>query len=236
MLPLPPIDEQRAIGAFLDQETERFDSLVAKIRLLIERLGEYRSALITRTVTRGLPRRGRPLSRRRSLAASQDPRVWRGLGEVPEHWEVKRLSLIGSFYQGRAAERQEDRGGGASAFGSASGTDDYLHPTSIRVSEGEFMNALGHPAKRVRPTFHPDSLVGDILFAKDSGETVGVKSASQLPYLIETACLLRLWLPRWIVLRSCHRIYDRDLPRLRSYLAVRVAVPIRKRTWCRRRV
>ena len=52
---LPTFDEQRAIVAFLDRETERIDALVEKKRLLIERLEEYRTALITRTVTRGLP-------------------------------------------------------------------------------------------------------------------------------------------------------------------------------------
>ena len=50
-LPLPPLDEQRAIAAYLDRETERIDALVAKKRLLIERLEEYRTALITAAVT-----------------------------------------------------------------------------------------------------------------------------------------------------------------------------------------
>ena len=54
LLPLPPLDEQRTIAAFLDGETERIDALVAKKRLLLERLAEYRTALITRTVTKGL--------------------------------------------------------------------------------------------------------------------------------------------------------------------------------------
>ena len=58
-LPLPPLDEQRAIAAFLDRETERIDALVAKKRMLIERLREYHTALITRTVTR---RRHGPLA------------------------------------------------------------------------------------------------------------------------------------------------------------------------------
>ena len=87
LLPLPPLDEQHAIAAYLDRETERIDALVAKKRLLIERLEEYRTALITRTVTRGLP----PEAAR---AAGHDPSPrlrpsgveW--LGEVPEHWEV----------------------------------------------------------------------------------------------------------------------------------------------------
>ena len=91
VLPIPPLDEQRAIAAFLDRETERIDSLVARKRLLIERLREYRTALITRTVTRGLP----PAAAR---AAGLDPSPglkpsgveW--LGDVPEHWAIGRFS------------------------------------------------------------------------------------------------------------------------------------------------
>jgi type I restriction enzyme S subunit len=76
----PPEPEQRAIAAFLDRETARIDALVAKKERLIELLQEQRTALITRAVTKGL-----------------DPNVpmkdsgveW--LGEIPAHWEVKRL-------------------------------------------------------------------------------------------------------------------------------------------------
>ena len=89
-LPLPPLDEQRAIAAFLDRETERIDALVAKKRLLIERLEEYRTALITRTVTRGLPPEA---ARAAGLDASPrlKPSGVEWLGEVPEHWEVKEI-------------------------------------------------------------------------------------------------------------------------------------------------
>ena len=90
---LPPLGEQRAIGAFLDRETERFDSLVAKMRLLIERLGEYRTALITRTVTRGLPAEAaRLVGLDPSPPLKPSGMDW--LGEVPEHWEVKRLKYL----------------------------------------------------------------------------------------------------------------------------------------------
>ncbi len=91
LLPLPPLDEQRAIAAYLDRETERIDTLVAKQGLLIERLAEYRTALITRTVTRGLPPKAA-----RAAGLDPAPRLkpsgveW--LGDVPEHWEVKRIS------------------------------------------------------------------------------------------------------------------------------------------------
>ena len=57
------------------------------MRLLIERLQEYRTALITRTVTRGLPS-----DAARAAGLDPSPRLkpsgveW--LGDVPEHWEV----------------------------------------------------------------------------------------------------------------------------------------------------
>lgn len=90
-IPLPPLDEQRDIAAFLNRETERIDSLIAKKRLLIERLQEYRTALITRTVTRGLPPEAA-----RAAGFDPSPRLkssgvdW--LGDVPEHWEISWFS------------------------------------------------------------------------------------------------------------------------------------------------
>ena len=48
---LPPPNEQRAIAAFLYQETARIDALIEKIRKSIELLCEYRTALITAAVT-----------------------------------------------------------------------------------------------------------------------------------------------------------------------------------------
>ena len=99
LLPLPPLDEQRAIAAYLDRETERIDALVAKKRLLIERLEEYRTALITRTVTRGLPPEAA-----RAAGLDPSPRLkpsgveW--LGEVPEHWDVRRLRTLADITTG----------------------------------------------------------------------------------------------------------------------------------------
>ncbi len=49
--PLPPRPEQRAIVAALDRETAKLDALAAKIRAIIGRLAEYRTALITAAVT-----------------------------------------------------------------------------------------------------------------------------------------------------------------------------------------
>jgi type I restriction enzyme S subunit len=48
---LPPLLEQCDISAFLDRETSKIDRLIAKIQESIDRLKEYRTALISAVVT-----------------------------------------------------------------------------------------------------------------------------------------------------------------------------------------
>lgn len=81
--PLPATAEQRAIAAFLDRETARIDALVAKKSRLVELLQEKRTALITRAVTKGLD----------ANAPMKDSGVeW--FGEIPAHWNLKKLKRI----------------------------------------------------------------------------------------------------------------------------------------------
>ena len=94
---IPPLDEQHAIAKYLDRGTERIDKLVAKHRLLIERLAEYRTALITRTVTQGLPPEAA-----RATGIDPSPQLkssgveW--LGDVPAHWEIRLLGHLASKF------------------------------------------------------------------------------------------------------------------------------------------
>ena len=81
---LPNKDEQKRIVSFLDTETARIDTLIAKQEKLIELLEEQRKSIISNAVTKGL----------NPNAPMKDSGVeW--LGEVPEHWEVTRLKNIG---------------------------------------------------------------------------------------------------------------------------------------------
>jgi len=50
-IPVPPNEEQRQIVTFLDRETAKIDALMAKEREAIEKLKEYRTALIAEAVT-----------------------------------------------------------------------------------------------------------------------------------------------------------------------------------------
>ena len=87
--PIPPLTEQCTIAAFLDRETEKIDSLVAKKKRLIELLQEKRTALISRVVTKGLD----------PNVPTKDSGVeW--LGEIPAYWEVKPLKRAVTFQRG----------------------------------------------------------------------------------------------------------------------------------------
>ncbi len=115
-VPFPSVPEQQAIAAFLDRETGRLDRLVGRKRELIERLKEKRTALISRTVTRGLPpgagkkypqitqiyadEKARASENLRSSAKSADqlpenpplkPSGLDWLGDIPAHWEAAQL-------------------------------------------------------------------------------------------------------------------------------------------------
>ena len=86
-IPVPPIQEQQAIVGFLEERLPSNDAAVDAATRAIERLQEYRTALITRTVTRGLPP-----DAARAAGLDPSPRLkpsgveW--LSDIPEHWEV----------------------------------------------------------------------------------------------------------------------------------------------------
>lgn len=120
-IPLPNPAEQRAIAAFLDRETGRVDRLVAKKRELIERLKEKRTALISRTVTRGLPAEAAATA---GLPANPPlkPSGLDWLGDIPVHWSVTKLKRICSVrgrigFRGYTTDDLVDAGEGALTLG-----------------------------------------------------------------------------------------------------------------------
>jgi type I restriction enzyme, S subunit len=108
----PSLPEQTAIADFLDRETGRIDKLVAKKRRLIELLREKRSALISRTVTSGLPAdAAREFGLEPHFRFKDSGIDW--LGEVPEGWEVKRLSYIAFLKSGENIISEQIAEGGS---------------------------------------------------------------------------------------------------------------------------
>ena len=82
-VPIPPFAEQTAIASFLDRETRKIDELVAEQRLLIELLKEKRQAVISHAVTKGL-----------NPQAPTKPSGIEWLGDVPKHWEGRKLRFL----------------------------------------------------------------------------------------------------------------------------------------------
>lgn len=92
---LPPPAEQSAIAAFLDRETAKIDALVEAQARLIELLKEKRQAVISHAVTKGLDR----------AAPMKDSGVeW--LGQVPAHWEVRKIKQIAQMESGHTPDRK----------------------------------------------------------------------------------------------------------------------------------
>ncbi len=82
-IPAPTIKEQKAIATFLDEKTAEIDSLIDETEKSIELLGEYRKAVISEVVTKGLDP---------SVPMKDSGIEW--IGEIPEHWEVKKFKYI----------------------------------------------------------------------------------------------------------------------------------------------
>lgn len=88
-IPVPDSVEQNTIANYLDHKTSQIDTLISKKEKLIELLKEERAAMINQAVTKGL-----------------DPNVpmkdsgieW--LGEIPVHWEVKKLKYVAVLKSG----------------------------------------------------------------------------------------------------------------------------------------
>lgn len=81
---LPPLDDQRAIADYLDQETAQIDALVAKQKEFIGLLRERRVGTVTRAVTKGLD--DRPILTDSGVTS---------LGSIPAHWSVKKVKHLG---------------------------------------------------------------------------------------------------------------------------------------------
>lgn len=148
----PPLPEQEAIAAWLDERTRRVDELVAAKQRLIDLLAEQRTALITHAVTKGL-----------NPAAPMQPSGIDWLGDVPGHWEVKRVRhLVSRIEQGWSPEADQREANddewavmraGCANGGSFDETDNKALPAGV----------LPDPSLEIRP--------GDLLMSRACGST-----------------------------------------------------------------
>jgi len=93
-IPVPPLETQKRIAAFLDEKTARIDALIAKKQALLERLAEKRQAIITQVVTKGL----------NAQAPMKDSGIdW--LGQIPAHWGKGNIRRFATMKTGHTPSR-----------------------------------------------------------------------------------------------------------------------------------
>lgn len=76
----PPIDEQRAIAAFLDAECAKIDSIIDDLEKQLEVLKKLKKSIITQAVIKGI-----------NTAVSMKDSGVEWIGQIPRHWSISRL-------------------------------------------------------------------------------------------------------------------------------------------------
>lgn len=95
-IPFPPLETQNTIVVYLDKKTGQIQDFIRKKEWLIELLEEERSRTIERLVTKGL---------NDNVNMKSSGNEW--IGDIPEHWQVKRLGAFGRFFKGGGISRAE---------------------------------------------------------------------------------------------------------------------------------
>jgi len=152
--PQPPPFEQAAIVRFLDWANGRLERAIRAKRKVIALLNEQKQAIIHRAVTRGLDP---------SVPLKPSGIPW--LGDIPQHWEVRRLRHL---IKGRLTY-------GANAAAEFTNLD---WPRYIRITDFRADGSLkANTFRSLPPKIARDYLVepGDILLAR-SGATAARRS------------------------------------------------------------
>lgn len=102
-LPLPPLPEQQRIADFLDTKCDILDRTIDAVSRQIEDLEKYKKALITKTVTKGICKKGEAERKMKNSGVE-----W--IGEVPEEWSVSKVKYNFSTFKkipGKESEKYE---------------------------------------------------------------------------------------------------------------------------------
>jgi type I restriction enzyme S subunit len=114
--PFPPIEEQIAIANFLDDKTTKIDQAIAIKQKQIELLKERKQIIIQEAVTRGL---------NENVKLKDSGVEW--IGEIPEHWEVRRFKFLCHITTG--SKNTEDK------------VDNGKYPFYVRSQKPERINS-----------------------------------------------------------------------------------------------
>lgn len=165
-IPLPQREEQATIVRFLDFVDRRIQYCIRAKQRLIILFKEYRKSIIHHAVTRGLDPSVRLM-----------PSGIESLGDIPRHWQVRRLAQIGTLFKGKGGNRQDDISTGIPCVRYG---DLY---TSHRYS---ILSSRAYVSESKYEQYTPIRF-GDIIFA-GSGETLDEIGKSAVNLMRSKAC------------------------------------------------
>lgn len=98
VVPIPPLAEQKQIATYLDARCSKIDGAIAQRKAIIEKLKEYKSAVITKAVTKGL---------NPDIEMKDSGIDW--IGKVPKHWICTVLKRYCKFKTGTTPSTKEEK-------------------------------------------------------------------------------------------------------------------------------
>lgn len=158
-IPFPSIAEQQAIADYLDTATAKIDEAIAQQQKMIDLLNERKQIIINNAVTRGL----------NPDAPMKDSGVdW--IGEIPEHWEIKKLKHVCQAFgrigfRGYSTTDLVDEGEGCIT----------LSPSNMRDGKMQYGKCTYLSWEKYEESPEIKVFNGDILFVK-TGSTYGKSS------------------------------------------------------------
>ena len=153
----PTLQEQQSIATYLDQKCSEIDELITLQEEMITKLQSYQQSVITEAVTKGLDK---------NIPLKDSGIEW--IGEIPEHWEVKRMKSIYNFGKGFNITKADlvDKGISVISYGqihSKLNTGTYIKDSLIKYVPEIFLE--NNNASLVKK--------GDIIFADTSEDLEG---------------------------------------------------------------
>lgn len=153
------LEEQTAIANYLDRKTAEIDELIADKKRLLELYKEEKIAIINHAITKGI----NPVVKMKDSGIE-----W--LGEIPEHWEVKRIRHVAQIfgrigYRGYKTTDLVQKGEGAIT----------ISPSNMKGYYMDFSDCSYLSWEKYEES--PEIMIfnGDILFVK-TGSTYGKSS------------------------------------------------------------
>lgn len=164
VVPFPRLDEQQVIADYLDTKCTQIDTIIAKEQSVIEKLQEYKRAIITNAVVKGLDL---------TVAMADSGIEW--IDSIPNHWKIKRL-IFSAYIRARLGWK------GLKADEYTSEGHPFLSAVNIQNDKlvWEDLNFINDNRYDESPEIKLE--LGDLLLVKDGAGIGKCAVVDQLPY------------------------------------------------------